>query len=446
MLITLTAIAGPNQGLSFSYAEHSTFLVGRAMQAHFRLPENDRYFSRLHFLVEINPPLCRLVDLRSHNGTSVNGVRVAQADLKDGDLIQGGQTVIRVSIQGQTAVTSAATLPTAGELPQVTLTTPPTSGSSAPTGLPTSQIPLAQPVSGVPSGIPLALPVSVVVSHASEALPFIPGYDLLRELGRGGMGVVYQARCQADRALAAVKTILPAVKPTEVTLGRFLREADILRELSHPHIVRFRASGQAGAQLFFAMDFVQGSDAARLLKQQGPLPVARAVALIGQLLEALAYAHGKGFVHRDIKPANLLVTQEQGREVVKLSDFGLARTYQASQLSGLTMTGSSGGTAAFMPPEQVLDFRTVQPAADQYAAAATLYHLLTGRLLYEKAQSNLDLLMKILQEEPAPIRTHRPDLPAGLAAAIDRALARKAEERHADVEAFRRALLPYAGR
>lgn len=440
MHITLTVVEGPNGGLTFSFTEHSTFLVGRAPQAHFRLPENDRYFSRLHFLIEINPPLCRLVDLNSHNGTMVNGVRVPTADLKDGDLIQGGHTVIRVSLDTPLATDSppAASAGT-GDTPGATLTAAPIRRASAPTMALPGQVPVAKPVSTPVSNPVMANPVS-------DAPPLIPGYDLERELGRGGMGVVYQARCQADGSRAAIKTILPAVQPTEVMLARFLREVDILRELRHPHIVRFQQSGRAGDQLYFAMDFVPGKDAAGLLESQGPFAVNRAVRVLCQLLDALAYAHAKGFVHRDIKPANLLVTQEQGTEVAKLSDFGLARTYQASQLSGLTMTNRAGGTAAFMPPEQVLDFRTVKPAADQYAAAATLYQLLTGRFLYDGAPSPIDLMMKILKEQPVPVRTRCPKLPPGLAAAIDRALARNPEDRFPDVTAFRHALVVFAGK
>jgi serine/threonine-protein kinase len=428
-------------------------------------------------MIEINPPLCRLVDMKSHNGTLVNGVRVPSADLKNGDLIQAGHTVLRVTLQGAEAPPGSAARPTVPE-PMATLTDPAGTAASVPLAQPLSaapnsgtpvvapavktehgtEPPMALPVSVAVSNVPvaqflttpdtgkapMALPVSAVVAKPVEGLPTIPGYELVRELGRGGMGVVYQARCLADGALAAVKTILPAVKPSEVTLGRFLREANILRALEHPNIVRFRDLGRSGEQLYFAMDFVPGTDAGRLLKEHGPLPLGRAARLICQLLAALEYAHAKGYVHRDIKPGNLLVGQEQGKEIARLADFGLARTYQASQLSGLTMTGSAGGTAGFMPPEQVIDFRTVKPAADQYAAAAALYHLLCGRPLYEGSQSALDLMLMILQQEPVSLRTRRPDLPAPLAAAVDRALSRKPEDRFSDVSAFRRTLLPYA--
>src|SRR5262249_46797915 len=156
-----------------------------------------------------------------------------------------------------------------------------------------------------------------------------------------------------------------------------------------------------------------------------------------QLLEALGYAHGLGFVHRDIKPSNLLVTEEGGREVARLADFGLARAYQDSSLSGLTLTGAVGGTPAFMPPEQVVDFRRAQPAAAQYPGVAPLYTLLTGRTLYEAAPSAQELFQHILLREPEPVEAHRPDVPRALATALRRALARRPEDRYADVEALR---------
>jgi serine/threonine-protein kinase len=396
--VTLTVTEGPHRGRSFSFTEHDTFVVGRSPEAHFSLPE-DSYFSRSHFLVEINPPLCRLLDLGSKNGTEVNRRRVtAPVDLQDGDEIRGGQTALRVALEGRPGPDATRTLRPAAE--------PPTR------------------------------------SHPGERA--VPGYRLVEELGRGGMGVVYRAVREADGVTVALKAILPAVAPTAEAVGRFLREAAILRGLEHPYIVPFRDMGEAGGLIYFTMDFVPGTDAARIVKEQGPLPAGRAVRLLCQALEALAYAHGRGFVHRDVKPANLLVTEAGGREEVRLADFGLARAYQASWLSGLTLAGTAGGTPAFVAPEQVLNFRAVKPPADQYSAAATLYTLLTGEPVRGRAGSLQELFKRILQEDPVPIRSRRPDIPAALAAAVHRALARRPEERFADVGALRQALLPFA--
>jgi serine/threonine-protein kinase len=402
--VTLAVTEGPHLGKEFVFDRHDIFVVGRSPEAHFSLPEKDPHVSRVHFLVEINPPLCRVLDMGSHNGTYVNGRRIDACDLRDGDEIRAGRTVFKLAVVQPQEV--AATL------------------------------------TGEPELLPLAAPAG---DATEDRLFAVPGYRILGELGRGGMGVVYLAEREQNKSPVALKTIRPAVTPTTQAVERFLREAGILQSLCHSGIVGFWEMGEAVDLLYFAMEYVPGTDAARLLRERGPLPVGRAVALACQVLEALAYAHAQGFVHRDIKPANLLVTDVNGREVVKLADFGLARTYHASQLSGITVAASPGGTPAFMPPEQVLDFRSVKPAADQYAVAATLYNLLTGAHLYDDCRTAHDCYRRILTREPVPVGSRLPDIDAQLAASLHRALARRPEERFPDATAFRRALAPFAG-
>jgi serine/threonine-protein kinase len=223
---------------------------------------------------------------------------------------------------------------------------------------------------------------------------------------------------------------------------RFLRETDLQCRLDHPHIVAFHRNGRAGDLLYFEMEYVPGTDGARLVKA-GPLPVARAVGLVAQLLEALAHTHARGVVHRDVKPANLLVTEKGGRDWVKLADFGLARLYQASTLSGLTLSGDVGGTVAFMAPEQVTDFRGAAAPADQYSAAATLYHLLTGEHLFRWPARPEERLRLIVDRAPVPLLRRRREVPVDLAAAVHRALAKDPRDRFPDVSAFAAALRPF---
>jgi serine/threonine-protein kinase len=256
------------------------------------------------------------------------------------------------------------------------------------------------------------------------------------------MGVVYLALRKADGNPVALKTITPATGGTQPEIDRFLREARILSQLDHPHIIAFRDMGHANGRLYFAMDYVRGTDAAQLLKKHGgPLPIGRAVGLVCQLLDALAYAHARGFVHRDLKPANLLVTKSEGRELAKLVDFGLARVYQASRLSGLTLKGELGGTPAFLAPEQITKFREAKPPADQYAAGATLYNLLTNQFIYDLPPRVPEQIAAILQKKPVPIQKRRPDIPKELADIVHRSLAREPKARFPDVGVMRKALL-----
>jgi len=263
-------------------------------------------------------------------------------------------------------------------------------------------------------------------------------------LGRGGMGVVYLASRVADGTHVAIKIIRPACVPSDDEVQRFLREAQILCTLRHPNIVPFHQLGRLEQLLYIVMDFVAGSDARQMVQRHGPLAIGRAVRIVCQALDALQHAHQKGYVHRDVKPANLLVSGHEPAEVCRLADFGLARVYFESRMSGLTLLGKMGGTLPFMAPEQITDFRNVGPAADQYGAAATLYYLCTGHHIHP-VDPNRDerQIINILLSEPVPIEQRRADIPAGLAGIIHTALAKRPQDRFPDVAAFRKALSAY---
>jgi serine/threonine-protein kinase len=394
MQITLTVEDGPHRGQVYTFTGHDVFLVGRSRKAHFRLPAKDKFFSRLHFLVELNPPQCRLLDMGSHNGTFVNGARVAEADLRDGDRVKAGHTVLRVGL-----VLDLDEEADPFELPPE----PPTRPSRA------------------------------TVRHR-----------IVRELGRGSLGVVYLAEQLPDKSEVAIKTITPAAWGTPRQIQSFLSEADKLRQLDHSNIVRYYESGSSDDIVYFITEYVRGTDLKQQLQERGPLPIRLAVRIICRVLEGLHYGHGKGFVHRDVKPSNvLLADQPGGRRKVKLADFGLARVYRASFLSGVTASGELGGTPAYMPPEQITDYRTVLPASDQYSTAAMLYHLLTGRTVYDLGDGSSAGLMKILHEEPEPLSQLRSEVPKRLARAVHQALDKDPTRRFADAEAFRRVLLQF---
>lgn len=409
------------------FSGHESFFVGRSPRAHLQVAKGDRYFSRIHFMIEMNPPYCRLCDMGSTNGTKVNGRPVQSVDLANGDMIHGGSTTLRVSLLGPWQPIIPQAEPHPGPVPPVAAESSVASTQSfhAPAALAeesAAAIPLA------PAGL-----------GEAATFPAIPGYRVVGELGRGGMGIVYLAQRESDGSRVAIKTIRPAVATSRRETNRFLREARILQQLRHPKIVSFHESGHAGDTLFFVMDYVEGTNAWQILKAGGPLPVGRAVGLVCQALDALAYAHGQGFVHRDVKPSNILVAEG---DLCRLADFGLARAYQASAMSGLTMIGDIGGSIPYMPPEQITDYRSARPAADQYAAAATLYRLLTGRYAFEfgKGPSH-ERLAKILCDEPVPIHKRRPGISRSLAAAIHRAMEKDPAKRFPAAAHFKDALL-----
>ena len=255
------------------------------------------------------------------------------------------------------------------------------------------------------------------------------------------MGLVFLAVHRATGRCFALKTIKPTLDPSLKEVERFLREARILEQLRHSKIVAFREMGEVDGRFFFVMDYIRGRDAATLLQQEGPLAIPRAVNLVCQMLDALDYAHGLGFVHRDVKPSNLLVTETAGREEVRVLDFGLARAYQMSGFSGLSLAGQVGGTLPFMAPEQITHFRESQHPVDQYGAAATLYNLLTGAYIHDLPRATHQRILKILEDEPVPLRSRRPEVPQALAAVVHRALAREPAQRYPNVAAFRAALV-----
>ena len=478
MFVALHVVAGPYVSRKFEFRERDTFLVGRGASAHFRLPKKDPYFSRVHFLIDLNPPLCRLIDLKSANGTFVNDARVDEVELQHGDLIQAGDTIFEVRINGQAEVTTtpstslathAGDRETASErmggvvelkrgFPIRGRKAEPRSKPTAATSSATQQSLGDQPASVpspsrqstvvVPPGTfdvledpasPAALPENW--QALARALPQpISGYLLVDRLGMGSMGIVYRAVRRADQVVVAIKMIQPVVTGSTDDYDRFLREAAILKALDHPNIVSCFEQGATGELLYFVMEYVPGVNGKQLIEGNGPLPVERAVPIACQILDALAHAHERGYVHRDVKPANLLIDSTTGRDVARLSDFGLARVYHSSHLSGLTQLGMIGGTIFFMPPEQITNYRAAPPESDQYAAAATLYYLLTGHYVYDFPETTSAQLGLILSEDPVPISSRCGNLPRVLCLAIHRALSREISARFRSTAEFRRAL------
>ncbi|HEV3143993.1 MAG TPA: serine/threonine-protein kinase, partial [Gemmataceae bacterium] len=236
-----------------------------------------------------------------------------------------------------------------------------------------------------------------------------PGYEFLRELGRGGMGVVYQARDTKLNRIVALKMILAGSHAAPSEMQRFLKEAEAVAAMQHANIVQIFETGQHHGLPYFTLEFVDGGTLAALVREQ-PLPSSEAARMVEELAHGIAYAHGKGIVHRDLKPENVLLgkpTDGSPWAVPKITDFGLAKRIEANPAreggggSGLTHTGAVMGTPSYMAPEQAAAQKEIGPAADIYALGAILYRLVTGRPPFQAA-TPLDTIMQVLADEPVP--------------------------------------------
>jgi eukaryotic-like serine/threonine-protein kinase len=413
--VSLEVVAGPIQGRQFQFDGHDTFLFGRSPECHAELSADDATASRHHFILEVNPPAARLRDLGSLNGTYVNGQKyggrarhltpeegarqvLPQVDVKDGDTIRVGATVFAVRIEGAPPPALSAEVRSSAMMPMVEADALPTTGARR-----------------------------------------LAGYMLGPVLGRGGMGVVHLATRIADGTTVALKLMRPEVVVDAHSREIFDREIAVTESLHHPNIVTLFAHGSEGDSFYFAMEYCAGGALSSVLLRGGrPLTPALSVRLALQALAGLSFAHEKGFIHRDIKPENILLVDD-AMSVVKLTDFGLAKSFQQAGLSGMTATGTAAGTLQFMPREQLTNFRMLRPASDVWSMGATLYHMLTLRYPRDFPPGK-DPLQVILAGDVVPLRQRDASLPHALCEVVDRAVEDDLSRRYATAGEFRDAL------
>lgn len=258
-------------------------------------------------------------------------------------------------------------------------------------------------------------------------------YTLERELGRGGMGIVFLARDVSLDRPVAVKLLPPYLAAQTVIRERFLREARLVARLSHPNIVTVFAVEDHGDLVFFVMAYVRGETLTQRVMRSGPLPPATATRMIQEVAWGLGYAHANGVIHRDVKPDNVMLDQGSGRAMI--ADFGIAHAADDASLTG---PGQLVGTPEYMSPEQAFG-NPVDGRSDLYSLGATAFFSLTGRPLFT-GPSPLAVVSRHLNEPPPPLATVRPDLPSELTRAVDRCLSKTPEQRFSTGEELAEAL------
>ena len=284
--------------------------------------------------------------------------------------------------------------------------------------------------SAVPGGLPASAAVASqkVAPPPADTLPpglaDHPDYKILRELGRGGMGVVYLAENTLMGRLEVLKVVGGHLVNRPAVRDRFLREIQSAAKLQHKNIVTAYSAIRLGDAIVLAMEYVEGEDLSQLVKSGGPLPVANACYFVYQAALGLQHAHERGMVHRDIKPANLILAREGKKATVKVLDFGLAKvTSEKPTDSGLTTEGQMLGTPDYVAPEQILDAQSADIRADIYSLGATFYYLLTGHPPF-KAKTLYDLYQAHISRDADPLNLVRPEVPSELASLVAKMLAK----------------------
>ncbi len=414
-MVTLEVIKGEPKGMCYTIDNTDAIVIGRSRDCRFVVSEAT--VSRYHCIIDCAPLGVVIRDFGSANGTILNGRKIGSREigmsaevgraqtypdfpLKDGDILSlGADCEIHVKVETQAR-------------------------------------------DGFVSDSFLLAKLQGHINAKQGTNEIIAGYESICKLGAGGMGEVWLVRETASGRELAIKLILPKMAANQQMRARFTREADVHSQLDHKNIVKQITSGEQDDACYILMEYCDGGTVKdALIKSGGHFDVNYAVEIILQILDALIYAHGveimvdleynspratRGIVHRDIKPENIFLAGDPKRPIAKLADFGLAKAFETSGLSGHTRTGAKAGTCQFMPKQQVLDFKHSQPDVDCWAAAATLYYMLTGDTPKD-FKFNVDPLYTALTAPVVPIRKRNPRIPSRLADVIDYALREEPE-------------------
>jgi len=424
--------------------------IGR--EGNFRL--EDKALSRKHARIAWDGSAFRIEDTGSTWGTFVNGMRIKSHALRDGDRMKiGGHTLLftmeedipsapaapvvralAVEDDEEEEIPAAPAAPAAPPVPEPT-TASPSQDVEDPEeiAVPGACFHCGKPAPDPGAGAPpdaLGRPPRSYCASCSQQYPLlgrvIANHLAEKVLGAGGMGIVYRGTHVVMQRRAALKTlrILDDADPTMVK--RLLREATAGGRIHHPNIVAVHDTGEQDGIAYVVMEYVRGENLSEAMRREKKFSVKRAVHMATQVADALASAFKLGYIHRDIKPENILLMRG---DFVKVTDFGLAKNLKDGELGGLTRTGQVLGTMLYMPPEQIVSSKLSDQRADIYSLGATLFHLLSGRPVFD-SKSAIAVLMDIRTKVAPLITTVEPGVPASVDRVLQRCLAKKPEERY----------------
>ena len=392
MTVVLRAIDGPDEGRTFEYQGYGPIVFGRAGTPDRREQRpSDPEMSREHVLLDVTRDNLWAEAINRDTGFELGGRSVLDAELRSGDTIRLGSTLFEVQ----------RTLEIKGD-----------AGTEA----------------------DLTLDDAIPQRRLAE-------FTIGREIGRGGLGIVYEAVDKETGETLAIKQVRTDMPLDNRALQYFLREMAIVSELRHPNVVRTYSIGSDSGVLFFVMERVPGKDLDRRMRETGPLTVFQAAELGIGMLRALAYTHGKGVVHRDIKPSNVMLCDTAQGLTVHVVDFGMAKRFGDVGATSITRTGEPRGTLLFASPECLRDAKRARPPADVYSVGATLYYALTGMPYFDRKLYGRNVYPAVLGARVVPLRERRDDVPAALAEVIESTIREDPRDRPASAADMLRQLI-----
>lgn len=422
-MVILTIIRPEREPEVVTFEHPTEVSIGRSAGCGFCL-DYDPMVSRMHAVLLVEPPIVCIKDLNSTNGLAINGEifggygsdnLVQQRELFDGDEISIGATKFRIKI---------------------------TDAESAPGSKPTRAVRYEEKSTVVSSRYAADMKhgeqangnLEETVGSVPPAFPEAPGYRTKGQIGSGRMGDVYQVTARDGGELAAMKIINPDVAFSKKMLDDFRHELEGVKALRHPNLARILSTGALGPKsIYLITEYVNGEDMGSYLKRcpNGRVPLHAAFGLMRQIATAMCHAHSHGFVHRSLRPENIILYDENGKLMIKITGIGVSKCLEDAGITGLTPVAPKTENLAYMAPEQLAELRDHKPVGDVFAVAAVFYQMLTGHAPYNfVSEDPRENRAVVANADIIPIEERLPGLPEPLVVVMDRALSGESDDRY----------------